>query len=104
MDAAAAAAQSWPPENPAFRRAWCWPPPRNRNGAALHHQHHPAIEKQTTAARYTDPAAVAQRACASALRRAGELERRAGTLASIGQRDAAVRLLALAAELREAIA
>jgi hypothetical protein len=45
--------------------------------------------------------AAAQRACSVAMRQADRLERHAGTLAAVGQLDAALRLSALAGQMRE---
>ena len=105
LDTARAAAMSWPPANPAFCRVWTGPPPWNRNGAAPHHERRPAIGNQiSNTPLNTSPALAAQRACALALRRAGQLERGAAVLAAVGQHDAATRFRMLAIELREVAA
>jgi len=59
------------------------------------------ISDSSSNAEYTAAEAAAQRACSVPMRQANRLERHAGILAALGQRNAALRLSALAGEMRE---
>jgi hypothetical protein len=50
---------------------------------------------------YIAAEAAAQRACSFAMRQADRLERHAGILAALGQRNAALKFSALAGQMRE---
>ena len=101
MDAARAADQSWPTENPQFRRPW-QPPPLKRRSPAPGGTGNGAGFVSSSNPKDNGPDASAQRAAAAALRHADRLHRKAAALAAVGQRDAALRVAALAARLREA--
>ena len=96
MDVAAWAAASDPARNRQFARRWTDPPPQTRKRQRRHPLAsfgHPEVNQQTHS---TDPAASAQRAVRVAAARVGRLQHEARILRSIGQRDAGVRLAALA--------
>jgi len=102
VDAARAADQSWPTENPQFRRPWQPPPLKRRSPAPGGTGNGADFAKGTDSSKDSGPDASAQRAAAAALRHADRLHRKAAALAAVGQRDAALRVAALAARLREA--
>jgi hypothetical protein len=103
-DAARAADQSWPGDNPQFGRVWRPPPPKRHRPAPMAIGNRAAERKSGSSnAETTAPDRSAQRAVDLAARRAAELERRVLILASIGQRKAADRLTATAAKLREVV-
>jgi hypothetical protein len=100
MDAARAADQSWPHRNVQFRRSWS-PPPERRNPALGPTSNRVVDFVSSSNPERINAETAAQRACSLAMRQADRLERRAGTLAAIGQRDAALRFSALAGQMRE---
>jgi hypothetical protein len=95
--------QSDPRLNPNFSRAWTPPPPKRKRPASGPTDARAKIESSTDA-HTTFGVGSAQRALDLADRRAAQLERRAETLASLGLRVAALRIAALAGELREVTA
>jgi hypothetical protein len=99
VDPAAAAAQADPIRNPNFSRQWTPPPPKRKRPVSGPTETRAKIQNSTDA-HITFGSCAAQRAIALATRRAALLERRAATLAEIGQRDAALRVAALADVLR----
>lgn len=101
MDAARAAAQSWPDTNPNF----VWPPPEKRKRQGLHHQSPAPVGIYSSSTRAdTRSTSVAQRAVAKALARAAALDRTADALLGLGRHLQAERLAHQAAALREACA
>lgn len=98
---ARAAAKSDPAQNWRFTR-FAGPPaqerkrPRRDPGANFELNYSKPEDNQV--------ADLAQRACSAALRRAGQLEHRAGLLAEVGPSDAALRLVELAGDLRAVLA
>jgi len=101
MDPAAAAAQSWPDTNPAFRRPWAMPPPQTRKRPVPGETSSRAKSGSNSGSTASNTAtAAAQRAIAFAQRRAAEIDRTADLLLSIGRHIQAERLANLAAELR----
>ena len=105
MDTAVAAAQADPVHNLHFRRRWAEPPDkRQRPGGRGNDPARAEIEGDSSALDNIHQAPVAQRGIAAARRRADQLSDRAVLLAAIGERAAALRMAALAIELREVAA
>jgi hypothetical protein len=98
MDGARAAAQSWPHQNVQLRRSWT-PPPEKRNPALAGTSGRADFDSSSNA-ECIDAEAAAQRACSLATRQADRLERHAGTLAALGQHEAALRFSALAGKMQ----
>ena len=100
MKDAARAEQAYRMHDPRLAAVWNGPPTQERKRPGRDPRANFENLRCTNTVHNTEALDVGQRGIETALRRAGQLERRAGLLAEVGQRDAALRLSELAGGLR----